>query len=60
VTRQNGNIVSPFGGHKLLAPGESVTIDMVFQTGSNPDFSSGPDNNVVVLASALSEDPANP
>ncbi len=58
VTRNNGNIVSPFGGHKLLAPGESVTIDIVIQTGDNPDFSS--DTNIVVLASALSEDPANP
>jgi hypothetical protein len=63
VTRNNGNIVSPFGGHKLLAPGESVTIDIVFETGQDPDFSGGsgdPDNNIVVLASTLSEDPANP
>jgi hypothetical protein len=58
VTRNNGNIVSPFGGHKLLAPGESVTIDIVFQTGEDPDFSN--DTNIVVLTSALSEDPANP
>jgi hypothetical protein len=58
VTRNNGNIVSPFGGHKLLAPGESVTVDIVFQTGGDPDFST--DNNLVVLASALSADPANP
>jgi hypothetical protein len=58
VTRNNGNIVSPFGGHKVLAPGESVTVDIVFQTGNNPDFSN--DTNIVVLASALSADPANP
>jgi hypothetical protein len=57
VTRNNGNIVSPFGGHKLLAPGESKTIDLVFETGKNPDFSN--DKNIVVLATALSEDPAN-
>jgi hypothetical protein len=56
VTRNNGNIVSPFGGHKLLAPGESVTIDIVFETGENPDFSN--DTNIVVLASALTENPA--
>ena len=60
VTRNNGNIVSPFGGHKLLAPGESKTIDLVFETGANPDFSTDNDNNIVVLATALSEDPANP
>jgi hypothetical protein len=58
VTRNNGNIVSPFGGHKLLAPGESVTVDIVFETGNNPDFST--DKNLTVLATALSEDPANP
>lgn len=56
VTRNNGNIVSPFGGHRLLAPGESVTIDIVFETGYNPNFSN--DDNIVVLASALTENPA--
>jgi hypothetical protein len=58
VTRNNGAIVSPFGGHKLLAPGESVTIDMVFETGDDPDFSD--DKNIVVMASALDQDPADP
>ena len=61
VTRQNGSIVSPFGGHKLLAPGESVTIDFVFETGDAPDFSTSSSTyeNITILTTALSEDPAD-
>ncbi|TKX50459.1 hypothetical protein EXE49_05125 [Halorubrum sp. ASP121] len=62
VTRQNGSIVSPFGGHKLLAPGESVTIDFVFETGDDPDFSTSSSTyeNITILTTALSEDTADP